>query len=92
MSIRKRVAVAFILVGLGWTLGYAQRPAPEFMLAIDAPAGQTRVECVSGCRLMGSRDLGNPNAGQMRVYTYGCSGGAVERCTAQAAGWLVRGE
>ena len=86
----RRVAWAVLLVALGWTVGYAQRPEPDFMLAIDAPAGETRVECVSGCRLMGARDLPNIRAGQMTAYRYSCSGAAVRRCTAQAAGWLVR--
>jgi hypothetical protein len=60
------------------------------MIAIDAPVGETSVECMSGCKLMGARDLGNPNASQMRVYTFGCSGGSVQRCEAQVAGWLVQ--
>jgi len=90
MSAGKNVVWAFILVGLGWTVGHAQRPEPEFMIAIDAPVGETHVECVSGCRLIGARDVGNPNASQMRVYTYGCSGGNVQRCEAKVAGWLVR--
>ncbi len=90
MSVGKQVVCAFILLVLGWTVGYAQRPEPEFMIAIDAPIGETGIKCVSGCKLMGARDLGNPNASQMRVYTYGCSGGNVQRCEAQVAGWLVQ--
>lgn len=90
MSVRKGAFLAFVLVGLGWAVGYAQRSEPEFMIAIDAPVGETRVECVSGCELMGARDLGNPNAGRLTVYTYGCSGRNVRRCGARIAGWLVR--
>ena len=90
MSVRKGAFLAFVLVGLGWAVGYAQRPAPEFMIAIDAPVGETRVECVSGCELMGARDLGNPNAGRLTVYAYSCSGNSARRCRAQIAGWLVR--
>jgi hypothetical protein len=90
MSVMKDACLAFLLVGLGWVVGYAHRPAPEFMLAIDAPVGETRVECVAGCELMGARDLGNPNAGRMTVYTYECKGRGVSRCSAQIAGWLVR--
>jgi hypothetical protein len=90
MSVGKQVVIAFLFVGLGWTLGHAQRPDPEFMIAIDAPVGETRVECVSGCTLMGARDLENPNASRMRTYTYGCSGRDVRRCGAQVAGWPVR--
>jgi hypothetical protein len=86
MSIARRVVWAVLLVGLGWRAGAATRPEPEFMLAIDAPGGQTRVECVSGCRLMGGRDLPNPAAGSMKVYSYGCGGA---RCQAQVAGWRL---
>ena len=85
----KPASCGFILLGLGWAVGYAQRPAPEFMLSIDAPAGETRVECVSGCQLVGARDLGNPAAGRMKTYMYSCGGTNVDRCRAQAAGWLV---
>ena len=90
MSIARRVVWAFLLIGLGWTVGSAERPEPEFMIAIDAPVGRTRVECLSGCRLMGARDLPNSNATQMKVYSYGCSGVNVQRCGAQVAGWRVR--
>jgi len=76
---------ALILFALGWTVGAAERPQPEFMIAIDAPVGQTHVECLSGCKLVGARDLPNPRAGLMRVYSYGCSGGNVQRCGAQVA-------
>jgi hypothetical protein len=90
MSVMKGTSLAFVLVGLGWVVGYTQRSEPEFMMAIDAPVGETRVECVSGCELMGARDLGNPNAGRLTVYVYGCSGRHVQRCGAKIAGWLVR--
>jgi hypothetical protein len=69
MSVRKGAFLAFVLVGLGWVVGYAQRPQPEFMMAIDAPVGETRVECVSGCELIGARDLGNPNAGRLTMMS-----------------------
>ena len=90
MPIRRRIAWALILLGLGWTVGAAERPQPDFLIAIDAPVGETRVECVSGCDLMGARDLPNPRAGRMTVYAYGCSGGSVQRCVAQVAGWRVQ--
>ena len=90
MSFMKGAFLAFVFVALGWALGYSQRSAPEFMIAIDAPVGETRVECVSGCELIGARDLGNPKAGRLTVYGDGCSGRNVRRCRAQIAGWLVR--
>jgi hypothetical protein len=91
MKTARQIFLALGLLGLGWALGYAQRAEPEFMLQIDAPAGNTSVECVSGCELIGARDLGNPRAGRMKIYEYGCSGPAVQqRCTARAAGWLLK--
>jgi hypothetical protein len=87
-AIRKAL-LSLALLALGWTVGYAQRSEPQFTLSIDAPVGETRIECVSGCSLIGSRDLGNPNAGRMKEYQYGCSGRGVERCSASLAGWLV---
>ena len=90
MTITRRLVWAFLLVGLGWTAGAAERRQPEFMIAIDAPAGQTRVECLSGCRLMGARDLPNNSATTMKVYAYQCSGPSVRRCGAQVAGWRVQ--
>jgi len=90
MSITKRVVWAIALVALGWTVGAAERSEPEFMLAIDAPVGETRVECLSGCRLIGARDLPNPRASQLKVYAYGCTGRGVPRCGATVAGWRVQ--
>ena len=88
MSVMKGASLAFVLVGFGWAVGHAQRSEPEFMIAIDSPVGETRVECVSGCELMGARDLGNPSAGRLAVYVYGCDGQNVRRCRAQIAGWI----
>ena len=90
MSITRRVVWASLLTGCGWAFGAAGRPEPEFVIAIDAPAGQTSVECVSGCKLIGARDLPNSNAQLMKVYSYSCSGAGVQRCGAQIAGWRVR--
>jgi hypothetical protein len=78
-----------MLVALGWTARAAARPEPEFMIAIDAPAGRTRIECLSGCSLLGARDLPNAGAIRIKAYWYECSGGGVQRCGAQVAGWRV---
>ncbi|MBT8102794.1 MAG: hypothetical protein KJO95_07470 [Gammaproteobacteria bacterium] len=90
MSASKRFAAALLLLGTGWAIGYAQQSKPDFMLRIDAPAGETIVECVSGCEFTGARDLGNPDAGRMLVYNYGCRGDGVERCPGKVAGWVIR--
>jgi len=90
MSYAIRVFWSTALVALGFAVGQAQAPTPDFMLAIDAPVGETRVECVSGCKLLGARDLRNPNAGRMLVYSYSCGGQTVNRCEARVAGWLTK--
>jgi hypothetical protein len=90
MSITRRVVWALLLIGCGWAFGAAGRPEPEFMISIDAPVGQTRVECLSGCRLIGARDLPNSKALRMKVYSYSCSGDGAQRCGAQVAGWRVQ--
>jgi hypothetical protein len=90
MNIGTRVLLALGLLAVGWTLGYAQRAQPEFMIAIDAPAGNTRIQCVSGCELVGARDMENPNAGRMKTYQYSCGGSSESRCAARVAGWLVK--
>jgi hypothetical protein len=88
MSRMKKFAIALILLGSGWAVGQAQRPAPEFMISIDAPVGETRIECVSGCQLIGARDVGVPSAGRMKSYTFSCTD--PHRCKGAAGGWLVK--
>lgn len=90
MSNARRFTWALLLIGLGWTVGAAARPEPDFMIAIEAPVGQTRIECLSGCRLVGARDLPNSRAMQMKVYSYECSGRDTQRCAARVAGWRVQ--
>jgi hypothetical protein len=88
----RRIIWSCALLTIGWVVGHAQRAEPDFMLSIDAPFGETRVKCVSGCALMGSNDLGNPNAGTMLEFLYACRGRAAAnpdaRCGATVAGWL----
>jgi len=88
MSSTKSFSLALVVLGIGWTVGYAQRPEPEFMLSIEAPVGETRIECVSGCQLIGARDVGVPSAGRMKTYTFSCTGS--HRCKGSAGGWVAR--
>lgn len=90
MNTRMRLFLAIGLFAVGWTAGYAQRAQPEFLIAIDAPAGQTRLECISGCELLGARDLESPSAGPTATYQFSCSGSSAARCMARVAGWLVK--
>jgi hypothetical protein len=88
MSRMKKFAIALVLLGSGWAVGQARRPTPEFMLSIDAPVGETRIECVSGCQLIGARDVGVPSAGRMKSYTFSCTD--PHRCKGAVGGWLVK--
>jgi hypothetical protein len=84
-----RVFLGIGLLGIGWAVGYAQRPEADFMIKINAPAGNTSVECVSGCELLSEHDLESAN-GRMKTFAFGCTGSASKRCGAQAAGWLLK--
>jgi hypothetical protein len=90
MKTGRRVFLALGLLGLGWAVGYAQSPEPDFMIEISGPTGDIRVQCISGCELMGVHDLDNPEAGPLKTYEYGCDGVGVQRCTGRAAGWLLK--
>jgi hypothetical protein len=88
----RKYQLVFVVVAsafAGWALAQAQRPDPDFLLEIESPAGMTTVRCISGCLLVGSRDLGNPNAHRMKRYFFTCEGASVTRCGARAAGWHV---
>jgi hypothetical protein len=49
---KRRVVAAAGLIALSWTIGNAQSRQPDFELLVNAPAGETRIECVRGCTLM----------------------------------------
>ena len=83
-----QTVVALALVAFGWVVGRANTPAPEFTLAIEAPAGRTTIKCVRGCTLQGGRDEGNPNNQPSENYWFECQGGSVQQCNATVNGWL----
>jgi hypothetical protein len=81
MKVMIRLGCAVALVAVGWLSGHAQsvgQPSitePQFVLEVEAPQGWTSVTCARGCELIGSRDHGNPQAGRMLEYQYGCGVG-----------------
>ncbi|MPY90791.1 MAG: hypothetical protein GEU99_23125 [Luteitalea sp.] len=84
-----RGAAAVALIGLGWAAGKAQTPQPDFELIINAPAGQTSVECLRGCELMWVERGVNPNDTPRPTFSFGCRGASVERCSsAKIGGWI----
>jgi hypothetical protein len=83
-----RCVIAAILIGLGWAVGKAHTTQPNFELIVDAPAGQTKVECRRGCELAWVERGVNPSAQRQSAFTFNC-GGTVERCSSyRIGGWV----
>jgi hypothetical protein len=81
-----RIAMAAALVGIGWAVGAAQNSQPDFELLINAPSGETRIECVRGCTLSWVERGLNSNAEANSRFTYGCGG---DRCSSgRVGGWI----
>jgi hypothetical protein len=81
-----RTAVVVGLLALGWVAGRAQAPAADFTLRIEAPMGETKIECVQGCALQFIRETPKPESATPS-FTYGCTG---QRCGAAVHGFLKR--
>lgn len=91
MRNKRRVAVqavlAVTLVLAGWAVGKGQAAAPDFELIVDAPGGETTIQCVKGCTLAWVERGVNPNAAPIPTFTYRCTGS--DRCSsARVGGWL----
>ncbi len=82
--------ITFVMIGLliGWTIGRAQSAAPDFELVVNAPGGETSIECVRGCDLKWVERGLNPNSGLMARFTFSC--GASECSSGRVGGWLRR--
>ena len=85
--LRKAVlaAAGLLLVVTGWLVGRAQA-APDFEFVIDAPAGDTHIDCVRGCKLAWvERGMGGS---PQTTFRFSCHG-QVERCSSgRIGGWL----
>ncbi len=82
------VVLAFTLVVIGWLGAKAQSSSPDFELIVNAPSGETTVECVRGCKLAWVERGLNPNQTTDAKFTYGC--GAVRCSSGKIGGWLTR--
>jgi hypothetical protein len=81
--------LALALLGTGWAVARAQTSEPDFELRVDAPAGQTTITCVRGCKLKWVERGINPRAGVMSSFEYGCEGATVQRCgSGKIGGWI----
>jgi hypothetical protein len=81
-----QILVSAIVAFLGWTLGRAQTSAPAFEFVVDAPGGETTIECARGCELAWVERGLNPNSTPAKSFKYQCSG---PRCSSgRVGGWL----
>ena len=79
-------AIAMILISIGFAVGKAQTSAPAFELTVDAPGGETTINCVRGCELLWVERGLNANASRMPTFTYKCT---APRCSSgRIGGWL----
>jgi hypothetical protein len=85
-----RAALASALMGLGWAAAKAQTPLPDFELVVDAPAGDTSMECRRGCTLLWV-ERGIPEGATPRqTFSFRCGGGGVQRCSSsRVGGWIT---
>jgi hypothetical protein len=83
------VAVAFALLGIGWTTGRAaQTPQADFEIKVSSPSGTTTIECVRGCGLQFVRYVPDRSAARPSfTYTCGNPGGM---CGGSVHGFLTR--
>jgi hypothetical protein len=97
-DMRKHVIYAVLaagLVGLGWTVGRAQSPTPDFEVTVEASgtgegAGAT-ITCIRGCSLVWAERGINPNSRPQPTFHFGCNGAGVEHCNSgRIAGWVSR--
>jgi len=87
-----RLLFAIGLVGMGWVVGRAQAPLPDFELVIDAPEGKTNIECVRGCQGLAWIERLVPETVPTRtVFSYRCSNPGNGRCgSGRVGGWFTR--
>ena len=86
-----RIALAAVLVGIGWMAARAQTSEPDFEVVVNAPSGETTIECVRGCELAWVQRGLNPNSQPSRTFRFNCSGAADSRCSSyKVGGWITR--
>jgi hypothetical protein len=84
------IAIAGALVGLGWTVAKAQSSQPNFEIVINAPEGETTVQCVRGCNLAFVERGLNPNQTPTPTFTFNCRNAPDRRCSSmKVGGWIT---
>lgn len=86
-----RVVIAVALVAAGWVAAKAQPSTPDFEIVVNAPVGETTIECKRGCNLAWVERGVNPNAKPTPTFEFRCGGAALGRCSSAAVGgWVTR--
>jgi hypothetical protein len=84
--------ISIFMLLIGWAAGRAQAPAqPAFEIRVNAPTGETTIECVRGCTLAWVQRGVIPSDVPQSTFTYSCSGAAAPpRCgSGLIGGWLT---
>jgi hypothetical protein len=84
-----RMGLAFALVATGWVAGRAQSTQPDFVIAVEGPAGRTTVRCERGCTLAWAERGVDTNAVSSGSFEYGCTAGAGRCESGRIGGWLA---
>ena len=85
----KRAVVAIALIGVGWAAAKAQSTVPDFELVVNAPTGQTTIQCMRGCRLSWIGRGLNPNSMAIPSFSFSCS--APQGCSSSTVGgWIAQ--
>jgi hypothetical protein len=85
---RRIVALIVAAVLTGWIVGRAQTTNPDFELVVNAPGGETSIECIRGCDLKWVERGLNANSGLIPTFTFSC--GASACSSGRVGGWLRR--
>jgi hypothetical protein len=81
------IVTAAIAFALGWAAAQAQTTTPAFELIVNAPGGETRIQCVSGCRLKWTERGINSNDTATQTFMFSCTG---PRCSSgRVGGWIA---
>lgn len=84
-----RIAVVAGLVGIGWVAGSAQGSQPTFEIVVDAPAGETTIQCVRGCALSWVERGVNPDAQANGTFTFKCNSPSGRCSSLKVGGWVA---
>jgi hypothetical protein len=85
-----RLVMIVALVAVGWAAGKAQTAEPDFEIVVNAPEGETMIECVRGCELAWVERGVNPNANPVPTFQFSCKGGNSRCSSARVGGWITR--